>query len=263
MNQEKLLSIVSVVMNDCSGLINTFNSIKDQLSEEIEWIVVDGNSSDGTVDFLKSLNVKYYKWISESDSGMYEAMNKGIRMSTGKYLQFLNAGDLCTMDLQLCFINKKFKEDLVFFSVDKLDEGLNIIRWKLPDSFLADLSKYASIPHQSTFIRRNVFDKVGLYSLDYKYLGDYDFFCRVFKLYNPSLAFNLGITAVSFICNGITFNYRMSIKLLKECSIIQMYYYNKINIKTRYLYIIKYLISFFPYHIKVLNFFRKITGFQQ
>lgn len=254
------LSIITVVRNDFNGLQNTYASIRESLGEEIEWIVVDGKSTDGSVEFLESLDCDFLHWISEKDKNMYEAMNKGIRLARGEYLQFLNAGDILTKSLKGVFLNSKNTADLIFYNISKYDEENNKINWELPYNFLDHLPKYPSIPHQSTFIKKTVFEKVGLYSEEIKYLGDYEFFCRVYnyKGWKPTNEYRLDINLVSFICNGVTFNYKLSLKLMKECEAIQKQYYGKTDLKTKSMYIAKYILSFVPGTLTIANYFRKI-----
>ena len=95
-----LFSVVTVVRNDCTGFLKTMDSVERQTFTEFEWIVVDGGSTDGTVDWIKS-GRRVTSWTSENDSGIYDAMNKGITKSNGEYLVFLNAGDVFTQRRRL------------------------------------------------------------------------------------------------------------------------------------------------------------------
>ena len=88
-----LFSIITVCLNDKEGLERTFRSVRNQECDSFEWIVVDGQSTDGTVEFLQELQEQYVHWLSEPDEGLYDAMNKGIERASGEYLLFLNAGD--------------------------------------------------------------------------------------------------------------------------------------------------------------------------
>lgn len=92
-NHCPLISIITVCLNNHSGLIATFGSIDRQSIKNYEWIVVDGGSTDETVTFLRQLDRYNVIWLSEPDHGLYDAMNKGIDRARGKYLVFLNAGD--------------------------------------------------------------------------------------------------------------------------------------------------------------------------
>jgi glycosyltransferase involved in cell wall biosynthesis len=257
---KKKISIITVVRNDFKGLKETYESIKLSLCDEIEWIVIDGKSNDGSVVFLQQLNNPFLTWISESDKNMYEGMNKGIRLAEGTYLQFLNAGDVLTKPLKDFFLTKKSEADLIFYNISKFDESNNKINWELPQDFLSHLPMYASVPHQSTFIKKDLFNEIGIYREDVKYLGDYEFFCRAIyhPTFKPTFEYRLETNLVSFICNGVTFNYKLSLELMKESAYIQKMYFNKVNTKTRVMYMAKYLLSFLPGYLKIAGFMRQI-----
>lgn len=104
--QAALLSIVTVSKNNLSGLSATWESIRSQ-SVPLQWIIVDGDSSDGTKSFLKERSEDYIHPISEPDAGLYDAMNKGLRMSSGDYVLFLNAGDRLANDRAVELILKE------------------------------------------------------------------------------------------------------------------------------------------------------------
>ena len=93
-DKEPFFSIITVTLNHLRGLQRTWESVQSQVFHDFEWIVVDGASQDGTLQFLQMLKASVLRWISEPDTGLYEAMNKGIAMAGGNYILFLNAGDL-------------------------------------------------------------------------------------------------------------------------------------------------------------------------
>lgn len=254
----KIVSIITVVRNDKEGLIKTYESIKDSLCDKIEWVVVDGNSNDGTKDFLNSRNFDFTKWVSESDKNMYDAMNKGIKMASGNYLQFLNAGDILMLNLNKLNLEREIA-DLIFYNIQKIEVSGIVLPWSLPDNFLSHLPKYPSIPHQGTFIKSELFDRIGMYSEDYKYLGDYDFFCRVVNnsSFIPSYSYKTDKTLVSFLCNGVTFNYRLSLKLMNECIKVQKQYYNSVNRNMMIMYFSKYILSYIPNHLEISKYMRR------
>ena len=91
---KSLISIITVVFNDKYGLEETILSVLSQTSENIEYIIIDGGSNDGTVDVIKKYEKSIDKWISEPDNGIYDAMNKGIALASGGFINFMNAGDV-------------------------------------------------------------------------------------------------------------------------------------------------------------------------
>ncbi len=238
------LSIITVVKNNLQGLKRTFESIETFSSKSVEWIVVDGNSNDNTVQFLNSILIDNFQFISESDRGMYDAMNKGILLSKGEYLLFLNAGDLIREPLDKV-LERLDGSDLIFFNIEKVDRNLNRVAWKLPSGFLGELKSKPIIPHQSTLIKREIFDKYGLYDTSYRYLGDYDFFSRILTDASYiSTRFFLDLSISVFVLDGVTADWRSSIKILREIVRVQKKYFNSIDFSTYILHISKYLISF-------------------
>ena len=96
MNKKPLISIITVVYNDIENIEETILSVLSQTYDNIEFIVIDGASNDGTVDVIKKYDKKIDYWISEKDGGIFDAMNKGIKLSKGDYINFMNSGDFFT-----------------------------------------------------------------------------------------------------------------------------------------------------------------------
>ena len=153
-----LFSIVTVVLNDRAGLRNTMNSVERQTFADFEWIVIDGGSTDGTVELIESAEC-ISQWTSEGDSGIYHAMNKGIAQAGGDYLVFLNAGDVFPDDEVL-----QRTSDLIRHSsdVDIVFGGANLVfpgrkqKYREP----RDINRYIryGLPanHQATYYSRDI-----------------------------------------------------------------------------------------------------------
>ena len=92
------LSIVTINLNNVAGLHETIISVLNQSSADLEYIIIDGGSTDGSAELIKEYSDRIYYWVSEPDSGIYNAMNKGIRKASGEYLLFLNSGDALASD---------------------------------------------------------------------------------------------------------------------------------------------------------------------
>lgn len=177
----KKISIVTVTYNNLSGLIDTVKSVKEQTFENYEHIVIDGNSTDGSQEFLNEqrLNRKFI-YLSENDDGIFNAMNKGIHLSSGNWLLFLNAGDVFPTDttLECIYIKGDFEDsklDLIYG--DKIDANGQVVRAKPKLNCL----KYGEMPacHQSIFFRNNI-----KYDESYKIYGDIDLLSKIY-LKNP------------------------------------------------------------------------------
>ena len=172
------LSIITVCKNVESAIERTMLSVVTQncFSENIEYLIVDGASTDKTVEIIKQYAEKYpIRWISEPDSGIYNAMNKGIKLATGDYLLFLNAGDYLVhynvikslMDL---FESGEF--DVIYGNVlciNPQTEQYFIKAVKNPSIFFFFEN---SLPHQAIFYKRSLFDKFGLYNENFPIIAD-------------------------------------------------------------------------------------------
>lgn len=170
------VSIITVCFNEGGDIENTCKSVVFQNYNDYEWIVVDGGSTDKTLEILNKYKSSISVLISEKDRGVYDAMNKGIKIAKGEYLLFLNGGDYLYNNKVLrkvfhknlyigdvlygnCCVLKKFEKPVM------LDFSKNINK----AFFLADC-----INHQSTFIKKDLFKKYGLYDEGYNILADYE-----------------------------------------------------------------------------------------
>lgn len=187
------LSIITICFNE-KDIEDTCESIVKQTFQSFEWVVVDGGSDSQTLKVLNNYKKRINVLISEKDDGRYDAMNKGIRNSTGKYLLFLNGGDSLFNEKTLANIfqfavpygkhnifNSAFNTDILYGEVVTKETGLlPHPAWKTGEQS-HDVSFFAgsSLPHQATFIKKELFSKYGFYNLDYQYAGDYEWFMRV------------------------------------------------------------------------------------
>jgi glycosyltransferase involved in cell wall biosynthesis len=187
------LSIITICYNE-EQIKDTCESILKQSFQFFEWIVVDGGSNDATLSILEKYKPRMNVFISEKDNGRYDAMNKGIKKSSGKYLLFLNGGDCVYQPDTLKNIfsysvpfgkhnifNNPFFEDIIYGEVITQETGLMPYpAWKTgAQSHDLNFFMGSSLPHQATFIKKELFDKFGLYDLSYQYAGDYEWFMRV------------------------------------------------------------------------------------
>lgn len=185
------LSIITINRNNVVGLRKTMESVFSQIYRDFEYIVVDGASDDGSVEVVKEFEQKmnpslqggdgvgFFTWISEPDTGIYNAMNKGIKKAAGVYCLFLNSGDfLITPDVLERVFAQQIDADIINARCNVSDNGK--VTWTspyLPQVSLKDLY-FVGLPHQSTFIRRSLFEKYGLYREDFRYNSDIDFWYK-------------------------------------------------------------------------------------
>lgn len=161
------------------GLSRTLASVRDQRYKDFEWIVVDGGSSDGSVALVNDHISLVTYFESNEDNGIYHAMNKGIEHAKGEYLLFLNSGDV--------FLNHSVLGDVISLLGDKdiyagsceivESGGARWIKHPLKKWNVFDLY-YQTLPHQSTFIRRDLFERFGFYKEEFKVAGDHESWIR-------------------------------------------------------------------------------------
>ena len=201
------LSIITVAYNNKEGLIRTRDSILP-LPNNCEWIIVDAASTDGTKEeILENLpKEKNIKWVSESDKGLFDGMNKGIDLAQGKYLNFMNSGDFYNRIAfkEVCNLESK-DADIIVYDYLPVNAMLELAYAR---NFVKDiniLKKYDCIPHQSTLISSNIFKKIDKYDLNFKYTADYEHFARAY-MSNYSFKFDDSLKLAYFVQDGISGN---------------------------------------------------------
>ncbi len=175
-----LVSIISVNLNDRAGLARTLASIGRQTFKDREVIVVDGGSTDGSVDVIRENAAVVSDWVSEKDAGIYDAMNKGILRAHGTYCIFLNGGDAFASDeaLERFFAAGEPVEDVLYSDAVVEHEDKTTHVWETPPTLGWELFMRTTLPHQSSAFRRDLFERVGLYDTRFKMGGDHEFYLR-------------------------------------------------------------------------------------
>lgn len=209
------LSIITINYNNAEGLRKTLASVAAQTFRDFEHIIVDGGSTDGSVEVIREYEqslasrlsplASNLKWLSEPDSGIYNAMNKGIAMAQGEYLQFLNSGDWLVDENSLTNVFAEAADmdiiygDRINVYANGTTEGVNYF----PDKMTALFLYQGMISHQASFIKHGLFEKYGLYREDLKYASDWEFFLKTFLLHNCSYQ-HVHQYVVYFDCAGIS-----------------------------------------------------------
>jgi glycosyltransferase involved in cell wall biosynthesis len=181
------LSIITVCYNSEETISDTLRSIEKQTYNNIEYIIIDGGSTDGTVDLIKkSPAVTHY--VSESDDGIYDAMNKGIKMATGDVIGTLNADDFYTDQNVLTRISEYFQDDAVdavyadLIYVNQLETDKTVRLWK-SESYRPCLFKQGWVPpHPTFFARKKVYDNFGYFNLKYQLAADFELLFRLVEV---------------------------------------------------------------------------------
>lgn len=177
------LSIITVNYNNLGGLKKTLESVTCQSVKDYEWIVIDGGSTDGSKELLEEYSNIIDFWVSEKDHGIYEAMNKGIKVAKGDYLQFLNSGDsLADPDIIKRFCERQNTEDLIYGNaiiVDGNDDEVK--RFHSPDFVKFSYFFGHALNHQATFFSKRCF-KDYLYNEGNRIASDIELY--MYLMYN-------------------------------------------------------------------------------
>ncbi len=238
-------SIITVVKNNALDIAKTLNSLRRQKFKNYEHIIIDGNSYDGTSEIIKKkLNskIKYYR---EYDTGIYDAINKGINFSRGKYIGLLHAGDFFLSSNILSEINKYIKKfDIFFGNIIIFNKKINILRyWK---KSLINLNLYSAykIPHTGMFIKRTVFEEVGNYNVNYKISSDTDFILRLCEKKYKILYLNKTILFMK--SGGLSSSFKSFSQKVCEDLII---YFKYFGILFLVIYLFKIFLKVFDFNI--------------
>jgi glycosyltransferase len=177
------ISIITIVRNGCEFIEQTIKSVLSQRYDNIEYIVIDGGSTDGTVDIIKSYESKIAKWISEKDEGIADAFNKGLSFVTGDYVLFLNSDDsLANPDVVEIMAHKIIENNfptLIYGDCDVLDRSSGRAIYRARIKFSPQGLKHAQmLPHPSLFTHRTYFEKYGLFDTRFKIAMDYELLLR-------------------------------------------------------------------------------------
>lgn len=215
----KKVSIITVNYNDKPGLEKTIASVLSQTTTDYEFVVMDGGSTDGSVEVINQYKDRIDIAVSEKDSGVFNAMNKAIKAATGEFLIFMNGGDI--------FYNEKVLEEVIPMLTGHADiyygdnyketpggsKRLKTYPEKLSFSFFYT----SSINHQSTFIRRSLFDKYFYYNENYRIAADWEFFIYTICKENVPYRY-LKKTIAIYDFTGISSNPKSSDLFIKEKS---------------------------------------------
>lgn len=181
------ISLITVTYNSDQTLRDTIQSVLNQIYRNIEYIVIDGLSKDSTVDIIREYESQFrgnLKWISEKDKGLYDAMNKGIRMATGDIVGIINSDDFYHRTNVITKVVEAFQDktiqavygDVRFVNPDNLDKT---VRYYSSKNFSPMRFRYGFMPaHPTFFTYRKNFEKFGLYKTDYKIAADYELLIR-------------------------------------------------------------------------------------
>ena len=209
-------SIITVTYNAASVLEDTIQSVITQTYKNVEYIIVDGDSSDRTLEIANKYKEHIHCIISEPDKGLYDAMNKGIKKATGDYLCFLNAGDELheddTLQLMVHSITERDLPDVLYGETAIVDEEGHFLRMRrlsTPEELnWKSFKKGMVVCHQAFFARRAL---VPLYDMQYRFSADFDWCIKIMK--KSTILHNTHLTLIDYLNEGVTtHNHKASLK---------------------------------------------------
>jgi glycosyltransferase involved in cell wall biosynthesis len=246
-------SILTVSNNSRKTISDTIESVLSQTYPNIEYIIIDNCSTDGTIETVKSFGNRISKFVSEPDKGMYDAINKGIRLASGNIIGILNSDDFFYNDNIIEKIADVFKSneiDAIYGDakfVDPNNTSKNI-RYYSSKHFTSDKFKLGYMPaHPSFYARRELFEKLGYYKTDYKIAADFELLLR-FMLINKIKCVYLEMPFISMRTGGISnksiwSNFTLNKEIAKAC--------RENGVRTNYFFI------YSKYFTKIFDFFGK------
>lgn len=200
------LSVITINYNNASGLEKTIKSIVSQSFADFEYIVVDGASTDSSVDIIKQYADKINYWVSEPDKGIYNAMNKGIKQAKGEYLIFINSGDILYRNTILEEVfSKPTHADWIYGDLELVYPNGDKVIQHMPETVSVEHILADTISHPSSFIRKSLFEKYGLYREDLKIISDWAFFYKLI-LFGRVSTKHIPLVISSFAMDGISSN---------------------------------------------------------
>ena len=213
------ISIITVCYNSAATIEKTMKSLMAQTYRDIEYIVVDGDSNDSTLDIVKKYENQITKWISEPDNGLYDAINKGIAFATGDIIGVLNSDDIFTDNYVLENIAKFHLENSIDASVGNImqfNKNQKIVRKYSAENWRPDKLKMGFMPaHPAIFFKRDLFEKFGYYHIDFISGADYELIIRFFLVHKITWKFS-NITTTSMLIGGISSSGYKSYKLISK-----------------------------------------------
>ena len=241
------ISLITVCFRSAGTLRTALDSVLEQKGVDLDYIVVDGGSDDGTVELLKEYEAKFagrMRWISEKDQGMYDAINKGIKMATGDVVGILNADDILAADNTLVTIAEVFSRkerkgrkeegsgeaarsevecvyaDIRFVkSGDSVEELRNAktVRYCSAARWKPWMFRFAAmVPHPSFYARRECFERLGMYSLDYRICADFELVLRFLGIAKLPAAYLPKCVVIMRMGGASTAGWRSNVEINRE-----------------------------------------------
>lgn len=222
------ISIITVCFNSEETIRSTIESVQSQNYSDVEYIIVDGRSTDSTMSLIEEYGSEISGVICEADEGLYDAMNKGIEASSGDVVGILNSDDVFIDEFVLSEVVACFEEnresDIVFGDVvyARPNKPGELVRYYSSRHFQSWKLRFGWMPpHPATFIRSDVYESVGKYSLEYKISADYDFFIRAFMIHKYRFSridrALVKMTLGGISSSGLSSNIKLNLEIVDAC----------------------------------------------
>jgi len=215
------ISIVTVCRNAVDTIEDTILSVSGQTFDNTEHIIVDGGSSDGTLELVHKHESQITKWVSEPDDGIYDAMNKGIQMATGDVIGFLNADDIYAHSDVLARTSEVMAEEGMQASYSDViyvrDDLHTVVRYYCSRKFSPKRLSYGWMPaHPTLFLNRELFKQYGMFKTDYQIAADFELVARLFGAHRVRYRYLPGVSVKMRMGGVSTKNIKSNIILSKE-----------------------------------------------
>ncbi len=207
----KKISIITVCYNSAATIRDTIESVLAQDHPSIEYIIVDGASGDGTMEVVREFSGKINVVISEPDKGIYDAMNKGIHAATGDVVGLLNSDDFYADNSAVSRLVQRMEEvgtDMVFADLVIVDAGNTerVLRYYDSSAFHTGLLRYGWMPaHTTLLVKRELYEKYGVFSLDFRIAADFEMIVRLFHSAGASYTY-LPVVVIKMRTGGLSTN---------------------------------------------------------
>jgi glycosyltransferase involved in cell wall biosynthesis len=219
------ISIITITYNSQETIKKTIESVLSQSYSNIEYIIVDGKSTDKTIHIIKTYYNRISKFISEKDEGLYFALNKGIRIASGDVIGFLHSDDFFednNVISNIVNVFNKSKSDGVYGNLFYVNKNNKVIRKWVSNSFKMNSLKFGWMPpHPTIFLKSNIYKKYGCFNTTYRISADYEFILRIFKEKNLKLTY-LPIFITRMTLGGVSSSFKNLLsKLVEDYNIIK------------------------------------------
>lgn len=232
------ISIITATFNSAASISDCIKSVNNQTYENIEHIIIDGASKDNTLEIIQSLPNRVIRIISESDSGIYEAMNKGIQISTGNIIGILNSDDFYASNDIIEKIMNIFENrccDSIYGNLDFVASNnvLRVIRhWKSSPFIVESFKKGWHPPHPTFFVKRKIYEDYGIFDISMKISADFELMLRLLEVHRISTLY-LDQTIIKMRYGGVSTTSLLGI-IQGNLNVLRAFKKNKINVSPFY-----------------------------